>query len=150
VLIGWQKKARISVESLALLSRTIPYEIVCGIGSRVPRIYAGKTLQQPPGIPLEKRKALRHSVHLPARFLDMPSLADTMGMTEDVSASGIKVFTPEQVLSFRRHKLCLELPHSDPVYVSGRCVWSKPELKGRYACGFKLDKPLPARVQSGV
>jgi hypothetical protein len=69
-------------------------------------------------------------------------------MTEDVSTSGMRVFTPEQVLSFRRHKLCIDLPHSDPVYVSGTCVWSKPALKGQYACGFKLDKPLPARLRS--
>jgi alanine racemase len=39
VLIGSQKKDRITAEELALLSSTIPYEIVCGIGSRVPRIY---------------------------------------------------------------------------------------------------------------
>ena len=39
VLIGQQKKIRISVEELASLAQTIPYEIVCGIGSRVPRIY---------------------------------------------------------------------------------------------------------------
>ncbi len=41
VLIGRQKGSRISVEELAYLSKTIPYEIICGIGSRVPRIYLG-------------------------------------------------------------------------------------------------------------
>jgi alanine racemase len=39
VLIGAQKKNIITAEELAALSGTIPYEIVCGIGSRVPRIY---------------------------------------------------------------------------------------------------------------
>ena len=39
VLIGGEKKQCISAEELAMLSATIPYEIVCGIGSRVPRLY---------------------------------------------------------------------------------------------------------------
>lgn len=38
-LIGSQGKNKISAEELALLSGTISYEIVCGLGSRVPRIY---------------------------------------------------------------------------------------------------------------
>ena len=39
VLIGRQKDARITVEELAALAGTIPYEIVCGLGSRIPRVY---------------------------------------------------------------------------------------------------------------
>jgi len=39
VLIGYQGKNRITTEELARLSGTIPYEIVCGLGSRIPRIY---------------------------------------------------------------------------------------------------------------
>lgn len=39
VLIGTQKKQKISTEELAKLSGTIPYEIVCGLGSRIPRVY---------------------------------------------------------------------------------------------------------------
>ena len=39
VLIGKQGKGHISVEELAELENTIPYEVVCNIGRRVPRIY---------------------------------------------------------------------------------------------------------------
>lgn len=39
VLIGTQKKGKITTEELANLSGTIPYEIVCGLGSRIPRVY---------------------------------------------------------------------------------------------------------------
>ena len=39
VLIGRQGKEKITTEELAQLSGTIPYEIVCGLGSRIPRIY---------------------------------------------------------------------------------------------------------------
>jgi alanine racemase len=41
VLIGAQGRQRITAEELAELSLTIPYEIVCGLGSRVPRVYIG-------------------------------------------------------------------------------------------------------------
>jgi alanine racemase len=39
VLIGTQGKNKITTEELAGLSNTIPYEIVCGLGSRIPRVY---------------------------------------------------------------------------------------------------------------
>jgi len=39
VLIGTQGKNKITAEELADLSNTIPYEIVCGLGSRIPRVY---------------------------------------------------------------------------------------------------------------
>ena len=39
VLIGSQGKHRIRAEKLAELSGTIPYEIICGLGSRIPRVY---------------------------------------------------------------------------------------------------------------
>ncbi|MDD5561943.1 MAG: alanine racemase [Candidatus Omnitrophica bacterium] len=39
VLIGKQGKEEITTEELADLAGTIPYEITCGLGSRIPRIY---------------------------------------------------------------------------------------------------------------
>jgi len=39
VLIGAQGENKITSEELARLSGTIPYEIVCGLGSRIPRVY---------------------------------------------------------------------------------------------------------------
>ncbi len=39
VLIGSQGKSKITAEELAENSGTISYEIVCGLGSRIPRIY---------------------------------------------------------------------------------------------------------------
>lgn len=39
VLIGAQGSQKVTAEELANLSGTIPYEIVCGLGSRIPRIY---------------------------------------------------------------------------------------------------------------
>ncbi len=39
VLIGSQSKNKITAEELANLAGTISYEIVCGLGSRVPRVY---------------------------------------------------------------------------------------------------------------
>ncbi|MDP3041616.1 MAG: alanine racemase [Candidatus Omnitrophota bacterium] len=39
VLIGRQGKQKVTAEELADLSGTISYEIVCGLGSRIPRVY---------------------------------------------------------------------------------------------------------------
>jgi alanine racemase len=39
VLIGAQGKNKITAEELACLSDTIPYEIVCSLGNRIPRVY---------------------------------------------------------------------------------------------------------------
>ncbi|MCK9595232.1 MAG: alanine racemase [Candidatus Omnitrophica bacterium] len=39
VLIGSQGREKITVEELAGLANTIPYEIVCGFGRRIPRVY---------------------------------------------------------------------------------------------------------------
>jgi alanine racemase len=41
VLIGSQGKKRISVEEIAHLCDTIPYEVVCWFDNRVPRLYVG-------------------------------------------------------------------------------------------------------------
>ena len=39
VIFGTQGKGQIKVEELATQADTIPYEILCGVGKRVPRIY---------------------------------------------------------------------------------------------------------------
>jgi len=41
VLIGRQRQAQMRAEEIARISRTIPYEIVCSITNRVPRVYKG-------------------------------------------------------------------------------------------------------------
>jgi alanine racemase len=40
VLIGSQGSERITAEDIAAKTGTIPYEVLCGISSRVPRVYA--------------------------------------------------------------------------------------------------------------
>jgi alanine racemase len=41
VLVGKQGEEEVTVEELATLAGTIPYEILTGIGRRVPREYVG-------------------------------------------------------------------------------------------------------------
>ena len=43
VLIGRQKGSFMSTEEVARVSKTIPYEIVCSITNRVPRVYKGSS-----------------------------------------------------------------------------------------------------------
>ncbi len=45
-LLGGEGKSRVSAEEIARSLDTIPYEIVCGIHSRIPRIYKGLKLQK--------------------------------------------------------------------------------------------------------
>jgi hypothetical protein len=135
VLIGMQKDQHISAESLAVLSRTIPYEIVCGIGSRVPRLYRKRS-----ALPAEQRRSARRSECIRVRFMDTPSLADTSAVTGDISSSGMKLFTPDPVRPYRTYDLSLEQRHKDPIRVRGRAVWSRPSDSGRYACGIKFLK----------
>ena len=46
VLMGKQGKERITVEEIAEKVRTIPYEILCSVGKRVPRIYRPGNVQK--------------------------------------------------------------------------------------------------------
>jgi alanine racemase len=39
VIFGRQEEQMISVEELAVAGQTIPYEILCSVSKRVPRIY---------------------------------------------------------------------------------------------------------------
>ncbi|MDD4940645.1 MAG: alanine racemase [Candidatus Omnitrophica bacterium] len=135
VLIGTQKKRRISAESLASLSGTIPYEIVCGINSRVPRVYRKKA-----ALPAEKRRSERRPEAIPVRFFDTPSLADTAGVTGDISAAGMKLYTPDPVLPYRTYRMSLEKRGRDPVRVRGTAVWTRPADNGMYASGIKFLK----------
>jgi len=82
VLMGTNKGLRISAEELAFLSHTIPYEIVCGIGSRVPRLYRKKA-----AFPQEQRKAVRRRQTMRVRFLDTPELKDMPAVTADISST---------------------------------------------------------------
>ena len=53
ILMGKQGKERITVEEIAEKVRTIPYEVLCSVGKRVPRIYRGAATARPRKI--EKR-----------------------------------------------------------------------------------------------
>ncbi len=150
VLIGRQSRGSISAGALADLAGTISYEIVCGIGSRVPRIYKSSDRSRAPadgsGIPVELRAAPRTERAVPVRFLDTPSLEDSMAVTRDISVSGLRVVTAHQVQPYKKFELSVELPHRAPARLSGTTVWSKPSSNGRYSCGIKLSKPLPSGI----
>jgi alanine racemase len=46
-ILGEQEGERLTVWDLARQCRTIPWEILCGIGTRVPRIYVGEGAERP-------------------------------------------------------------------------------------------------------
>jgi len=47
VLMGKQGRERITVEEIAEKVKTIPYEILCSVGKRVPRVYRGTAADRP-------------------------------------------------------------------------------------------------------
>ena len=53
ILLGSSPSCRIDAADWAYLLQTIPYEILTGIGSRVPRLYAGGHVEGPAGEPAE-------------------------------------------------------------------------------------------------
>jgi hypothetical protein len=150
VLIGSQGSCHISADTLAQLAATISYEIVCGIGSRVPRIYKASAslrgIERKADIPVEMRRAERHERAIPVRFLDTPTLDDTMAVTHDISATGLCLMTARQMQPYKRCDMYIDIPHSRSVKVSGTTVWSKPVSHGRYSCGIKLAGVLPSKI----
>jgi alanine racemase len=57
VIIGAQGDDRIDVREMAAQIGTIPYEILCRIGSRIERVYAERPINHPitqsPGYPMQ-------------------------------------------------------------------------------------------------
>jgi alanine racemase len=51
VLIGRQGAEEITADEVAELQGTISYEVLCGIGPRVPRVYLPATSPAPSGQP---------------------------------------------------------------------------------------------------
>ena len=43
ILLGESEGASVRAEELAIWADTIPYEVLCGINTRVPRIYVDST-----------------------------------------------------------------------------------------------------------
>ncbi|HXG35404.1 MAG TPA: alanine racemase C-terminal domain-containing protein, partial [Dehalococcoidia bacterium] len=62
-IIGKQGRDAISVQEIAQLANIVSYEVLCGIGSRVPRVYRGgsqEAAQMP--IPSPQGSTLSHKV----------------------------------------------------------------------------------------
>ncbi|HRZ14217.1 MAG TPA: alanine racemase [Candidatus Omnitrophota bacterium] len=135
ILIGSSATRRITAEQLAELSGTIPYEIVCGLGSRVPRIYTPAVARSE-----ENRQFARYERKLPVRMLETSGWPDTFCYTHDISARGLQLVTERPLAPRMQVKLALEAQREPPVHTQGTVVWARQNSVGLYHAGVKLDK----------
>ena len=145
VFIGSQGKEEITARELAVLGGTIAYEILCGIGGRVPRVYSDKTsFFTAEEVWKEKRLFTRFNAEMRLRFsCDARGLSGE-ARTHDISASGLSfVFEGENGAS-----LSSPLPlHSsldmrlldrrglEVLRTGGDVVWSRRISPQRYSAG---------------
>lgn len=143
VLIGRQKGLSVSAEELARLGQTIPYEIVCGIGSRVPRLYVGRSSADVSDLDsaiAEKRASLRYPKEWRLRFADL--LLDPQGKarTRDISSSGIGILTSKPMAPSANIEMMIDAPGiAESVYACGKVVWSRRHRLNEYHSGISLD-----------
>ncbi len=152
VLIGSMGGRKITVEKLAELSGTISYEIVCGLGSRVPRLYvqknaAGRKEEIRAALHSglsERRDFVRYSCSLPlslSRNGDGRALCDARA--SDISASGLRAVSSQPLPLNEEYDVLLRSPQPGGHEVRSRCraVWSQQSGPQTYHSGIRLVNP---------
>ncbi len=143
VFIGGQGKEEITARELAALGGTIAYEILCGIGGRVPRVYRDKTsLFTAEEDWREKRLFTRFPAEMRMRFSCGPGGLSAEARTHDISASGLSfVFggdngaSPALPLHSRLDMHLLDKRGAEVLRTAGDVVWSRMISPQRYSAG---------------
>jgi hypothetical protein len=138
VLIGTTKNDAITAEDLAALSGTISYEIVCGLGSRVPRVYV---YDKPSSAAYpEKRNEIRTFRRLAVRLMDYQTNLYMHAQAEDVSAHGMGLMTTSRLLPGKPVGVQVHIPGDGPMITGhGTIAWAHQETGGEYRAGIALD-----------
>ena len=89
----------------------------------------------------DRRKIVRHRVHY---RMDVSNPAgEFFGCLLDVSSSGMRVQTSEDVDVLNVTKLHIELPRwlelGETIRIQGRFVWCKGKARGKMEAGFSFD-----------
>jgi len=97
----------------------------------------------------DQRLFERVKVRFPIRLLkeDSPDCCNTV--VRDVSAQGIRIYTPEKLSIFDRISLSVDIPgSSEPLGVDGHVVWASTESSDSWQAGVKFDHP--SLMKTGV
>ncbi|MFA5319926.1 MAG: alanine racemase [Candidatus Omnitrophota bacterium] len=158
VFIGQQGKEKITAGELARLGGTIAYEILCGIGSRVPRVYKTEASFIAPEDWKEKRVFTRFPARMRLDFSCNETGFHGEAETRDISASGLS-FEFNRVNSrsggkeeialnkrspFPAHShlnLCLlDSRGAEVLQAGGDVVWSRKVSFQQYRAGISFSK----------
>ena len=94
-----------------------------------------------PRVTIERRKTPRQRVHYRMDVSD-PN-GEFFGCLLDVSSSGMRVLTSEDVNVLNVTKLKIELPRwlelGETIRIEGRFVWCKAKSRGKMEAGFSFD-----------
>jgi alanine racemase len=140
VLIGAAGGETISARDLSEMAGTIPYEIVCGLGSRVPRVYVGDTEAEDKASALEKRREARVPWKVPVRLTDRGTGSFVRAFSEDMSPIGIGLMSAERLVPGREVGVQMQIPGEGPaINAKGRIVWARQESGCEFRAGIAFD-----------
>lgn len=149
VLIGAASGETVSAQDLAEMAGTIPYEIVCGLGSRVPRVYVRDTEDE--AVPPEKRREVRVSRMVPVRLTDSETGSFVRAFSEDMSPNGIGLMAAERLVPGRSVGVRMHIPGDGPaINANGRIVWARQESGGEFRAGIAFDGTGESERITGV
>lgn len=146
VFIGRQGKEEITARELAVLGGTIAYEILCGIGGRVPRVYRNETsLFTAEDDWKEKRLFTRFPAEMRLQFSCGAAGLPVEARTRDISTGGLSfVYGNEDRISgnplFSLHSRLdlhlLDRKGTEVLRTGGDVVWSRRISPRQYSAGI--------------
>jgi hypothetical protein len=89
----------------------------------------------------DRRIFARFPVNLPMKFVDLNANREGEAKAHDVSAKGVGFVAQEPLRPNTSLEMWLEIAdNSEPLYVRGQVVWSKPAPDNEYRIGVNLEK----------
>ncbi|MDD3374279.1 MAG: PilZ domain-containing protein [Candidatus Omnitrophica bacterium] len=84
----------------------------------------------------------RVNIRFPVRLSRENSHDCCNTVVRDVSAQGVRIYSPEKLSIFDRLSLSVDIPgSSEPLGVDGHVVWASGESTNSWQAGVKFDYP---------
>ncbi len=95
----------------------------------------------------ERRIYERFPARFPAKFKDARGDFGQDVFLRDASASGLNILTKERMFYNDKVAIEIELPHSSPMVLTGKVVWSKPANSTIWESGLNFDQVNFMKIQ---